>query len=215
MTFDQWFMAATKNIAKSELPNIRAELENHVFDTIEAQQQTGILALEAEQKAVLELGDPKRAARGFARSHLTTEEARRVGLETVVIPKWVRWVGTIFLIAMTYSLIMFPVWILNTYPTLTMAFTAFRNMELAFGATLLLTVWLERRMFVRRASVRVLTAVTLFGRMLMLICLANWSYAMPYPFQLPAWLAVGFGMLYMIGWYFTDASLLRKLQSRA
>jgi hypothetical protein len=215
MNFDQWFAIATKNIAESELPKLRNELENHVLEAIAAHEQMSHSKFEAEQKAVLELGDPKIAARGFARSHLTTEEARRVGLETVFIPKWTKWAGAILLIAMTYSLIMFPVWILNTYPTLTMAFTAFRNMELAFGATLLLTAWLERRMFVRRASVRVLTAVTLFGRMLMLVCLANWSYAMPYPFQLPAWLAAGFGMLTMIGWYFTDASLLRKLRARA
>jgi multidrug transporter EmrE-like cation transporter len=75
--------------------------------------------------------------------------------------------------------------------------------------------WLEQRMFARRASVRVLTGVTLFGRMLVLVCLANWCYAMPYPFQLPVWLCIGFGMLCIIGWYFTDFQLLRKLQTRA
>jgi hypothetical protein len=215
MNFETWFSIATENIAQSELPKIRNELENHVFEAVQAHQQTGISTLEAEQKAVLELGNPERAARGFARSHLTKEEARRVGLETVLIPKWTKWAGAILLIAMTYSLIMFPVWISNTYPTLTMEFTAFRNIELAGGAMLLLAGWLEQRMFARRASVRVLTGVTLFSRMLVLVCLANWCYAMPYPFQLPVWLSAGFGMLCVIGWYFTDFQLLRKLQARA
>jgi hypothetical protein len=215
VNFENWFATATKNIAESELPKIRNELEAHVFEAVQAHQQTGISTLEAEQKAVLELGDPKIAARGFARSHLTTEEARRIGLETVAIPKWVKWTGAIFMIAIAFVFIMFPVWISTTYPTMTTAFTAFCNMEFAGAAMLLLAAWLEQRMFARRASVRVLTVVTLFGRMLVLVLLANWSYAVPYPFQLPAWLAVGFGMLNMIGWYFTDASLLRKLQTRA
>jgi biotin transporter BioY len=88
-------------------------------------------------------------------------------------------------------------------------------MELAAGAILLLAGWLEKRMFARRASVRVLTAVTLFGRMLMLVCLANWCFAVPYPFQIPVWLAAGFGVLSTISWYFTELPLLRKLRARA
>jgi hypothetical protein len=214
MNFQDWFALATKNIAKSELPQLRNELEAHVVDAINVHQQTGITTLEAEQKAMLELGDPKIAARGFARTYLTAEEARRVGLETGSFPKWVKWAGAIFLIATMFVFIMFPVWTSSTYPTLTMAFTAFCRMELAGVATMLLGAWLEQRMFARRAPIRVLTGVTLFGQMLILVFLANW-YTMPYPFQLPAWLTVGFGVLSMIGWYFTDLQLLQKLQTRA
>jgi hypothetical protein len=214
MTFENWFEIASKNIAKSELSQLRNELENHVFDAIHFHQQTGISMLEAEQKAVLELGDPKIAARGFARTYLTTEQARRVGLETGSFPKWVKWAGVIFLIAMTFVFIMVPIWTSSTYPTLTTAFTAFSRMELAGVATMLLGAWLEQRMFARRAPIRVLTGVTLFGQMLILVFLANW-YTMPYPFQLPAWLTVGFGVLCVIGWYFTDFQLLRKLRTRA
>jgi hypothetical protein len=214
MNFENWFEIATKNIAKTERSKIRNELEAHVFDAINAHQQTGMTMLDAEQKSVLELGDPKVAAREFERTYLTTEQARRVGLETASFPKWVKWAGAIFLIAMTFVFIMVPVWTSSTYPTLTTAFTAFSRMELAGVATMLLGAWLDRLMFARRAPIRVLTGVTLFGQMLILVFLANW-YIMPYPFQLPAWLTVGFGVLCVIGWYFTDFQLLRKLQTRA
>jgi hypothetical protein len=78
MNFETWFETATKNIAQSELPKLRNELEAHVFEAVQAHQQIGMTALEAENKAVLELGDPKIAARGFARTHLTKRDWRRI-----------------------------------------------------------------------------------------------------------------------------------------
>lgn len=73
MNFENWFENATKNIAKAERSKFRNELEAHVFDAINAHQQTGIAMLEAEEKALLELGDPKVAARGFEREYLTRD----------------------------------------------------------------------------------------------------------------------------------------------
>jgi hypothetical protein len=102
VNFNDWFVISTKNLAQSERPQLRNELEFHVLEAITAHQQIGISRFEAEEKAMLDLGDPKIAARAFSYSHFTTMEARRLGLETVVLPKWAKWAGAMFLMAATY-----------------------------------------------------------------------------------------------------------------
>jgi hypothetical protein len=83
MTFETWFVIATKKIAESELPKLRNELENHFLDSIAAHLQAGRSRVEAERQAVLELGDPTGAARGFEREYLTKRDWRRINTPTI------------------------------------------------------------------------------------------------------------------------------------
>jgi hypothetical protein len=84
-----WFAAATENIARIELPRIQAEIEAHVDEATQAYEQTGLARLEAEARAVQDLGDPKKAARGFERTHLTQSNWSQ--LEWLTKPSWPTW----------------------------------------------------------------------------------------------------------------------------
>ena len=83
MTFKNWFAIATDNLAESERPKLRNELENHFLDSIATHLQAGQVRFEAERQALLEMGDPELAARGFQRTHLTKREMQRVNTPTV------------------------------------------------------------------------------------------------------------------------------------
>jgi hypothetical protein len=210
MTFQDWFAIATKNIAESELPEIRNELENHVLDAIAVQQQTGILALEAEQKAVLELGDPKRAARGFARSHLTKRDVRRINTPTVfsrvfAVVFALAWWGLCEAIAPN----LFTVFSDKASDALTIF--RFLNISSFVVQMLLLLVQIFRGQMNafqwRLCSISLETILGVAG-------FFAWTL-IPVPFTLPLWFPWVVIFLTGIAYSQSEIPLLRKLQTRA
>jgi hypothetical protein len=211
VTFDQWFTVATKNIAESELPKIRTELENHVFDTIEAQQQTGILALEAEQKAVLELGDPKVAARGFAREYLTRDQARRFAPES----KSTIWFKIIATSSFTI-IVLLVLWnVAAQYPQLFPAFSTFFGGNCFFFGLLMLLDSLTRFVLVRQPSVPMAASMMVMEYLTMTAAIVIWYLFALAPFQIPLWTCLGMLTFLLGGMIYVELPILRKLRPRA
>jgi uncharacterized membrane protein len=211
VNFEQWFEIATKNIAESELPKIRTELENHVFDTIEAQQQTGILALKAEQKAVFELGDPKIAARGFQREYLTRDQARRFMPESKS-SIWFKIIG----MSGFSAIVLLVLWNVSAqYPPLFLAFSAFFGGNCFFVGLLMLLDSLIRYLLVKQPSVPMAASMVVIEYLTMTTAVVIWHLFALSPFQIPLWACLGMLTFLLGGMIYVELPILRKLQTRA
>jgi uncharacterized membrane protein len=211
VTFENWFEIASKNIAKSELSQLRNELENHVFDAINMHQQTGFSTLEAEQKAVLELGDPKRAARGFEREFLTRDQARRFVPESKG-SIWFKIIGA----PVFSAIVLLVLWnISKQYPQLFPAFSTFFGGNCFFVGLLMLLDSLTRYMLVRQPSVPMLASMIVIEYLTMTTAVVLWYLFALSPFQIPLWTCLGMLTFLLGGMIYVEVPILRKLRARA
>jgi hypothetical protein len=208
MNFETWFETATKNIAQSELPKLRNELENHVFEAVQAHQQIGMMALEAEQKAVLELGDPKIAARGFARIHLTKRDWRRIHSPSLGLR----------LFSLIFAVLWWIVWeqdilgvlrMLSHDSTVHLNFFRVVNIANIVLQVLLLVAQVQRHHF---GTFQLRLGITLLDAALELAIVLAASLT---PFTMPVWIFWMLVVLSALVYYTSEIPLLRKLQSRA
>jgi hypothetical protein len=72
----EWVVVATFGLADSARERIKLEIEAHHAEAAKALVQAGASQENAEASALLELGDPKAAAKSFRQRHLTVEEER-------------------------------------------------------------------------------------------------------------------------------------------
>jgi hypothetical protein len=207
MTFDQWFGVATNNIAESELPTIRTELEHHFLDSISSKLQAGCSRLEAERQAILELGDPKIAARGFARTHLTQRDWRRIHSPSL---------GSI-LFSFFFAVLWWIVWetvmpgllpVFSNGNTLALSIFEVGNVVNIVAQVLLLLAHLQRRR-IRPFQMRL--GVTLLEGTLFLAAL--FVGTLP-PFNMPIWIFWMVAALTVLVYCTSEIPLLRKLQTR-
>jgi hypothetical protein len=213
VNFENWFEIATKNITETERSRIRNELEAHVFDTIEAHQQTGITTLEAEQKAVLELGDPKIAARGFTQSFLTVQEAKRLGLNPGKHDALIQ-LGVIAAISVAMMSMLYIGQ--SKYGDLPVTNTVFNTVFgiQAFGICAMLLGKFEHQLLRRNPVFRTFVFTSSLGNLFMLAGLYMLTQ-LPAPMTVPVYLAASIGLLTIVGWFHSELPILRKLQTRA
>jgi hypothetical protein len=207
MNFETWFATATKNIAESERPKLRNELENHFLDSIAAHLQADRPRFEAERQAILELGDPELAARGFARTHLTKHDWQRIHSPSLgsrlfslifAVFWWIAWENV-----MPESLPVF-----SEGNTLALSIFQVGNVVNIVVQVLLLIAHLQRQhidAFQMRLAVTLLEgALFLAG---FLVC------TLP-PFNMPTWIFWTVASLTALVFYAFEIPLLRKLQTR-
>ncbi len=71
-TLESWLQIATNDLTPEAVVSIRKEITDHVKTTLDYQTNAGLSQVEAEKVAVTLLGDPKRLAKKFRKSYLTT-----------------------------------------------------------------------------------------------------------------------------------------------
>ena len=86
---EDWLDTATRGLCDEAYSRIAEEIEAHVSEHVEHLQQQGLSEDEAVNKAVEELGNPRKARREFKRIHLTEREGRT--LDRLSDPRWARW----------------------------------------------------------------------------------------------------------------------------
>lgn len=73
-TIAEWLEIATRKLAEPAKERIRAEIEGHYAEAIEAHREDGLSETDAQAAALAELGDPKAAGMRFRKQHLTEGE---------------------------------------------------------------------------------------------------------------------------------------------
>ncbi|MFA6239379.1 MAG: permease prefix domain 1-containing protein [Candidatus Hydrogenedentales bacterium] len=76
--FDRWLEAATAGLCASAVARIRDEMRPHYEDAVDHLEPEGLARDEAEKIALQQLGDARKARRGFKRSNLTAVEHRKL-----------------------------------------------------------------------------------------------------------------------------------------
>jgi hypothetical protein len=208
VNFKNWFATATDKIAESELPTLRNELENHFLDSIAAHLQAGRPRFEAERQAMLELGDPELAARGFASTHLTKRDWQRIHSPPLgsrvfslvfVVLWWSVWEGVMPGILPVFS----------EGNTVALSILAIGNVVNIAVQVLLLLAYLQRQHlnpFQLRLSTTLLEGILFLGGLL--VCILP-------PFNMPTWIFWMVTSLTTLVYYTSEIPLLRKLRARA
>jgi hypothetical protein len=76
-----WLDIATRNLVPSAQARVRAEIEAHFADAVRSKQTAGATEPNAQGAALVELGNPRTAARRFAREYLTRQDVRKLGFD--------------------------------------------------------------------------------------------------------------------------------------
>ena len=74
-SLSEWLDLATGNLVPSAQARIRAEIETHYAEAVQAYLQDGFREIAAQAAALADLGDAYAAARRFGREHLTENDA--------------------------------------------------------------------------------------------------------------------------------------------
>lgn len=74
----EWLVIATLGLVAPAQERIKLEIEAHYADAVKSNLDLGLAPEEAESAALLELGDPKTAAKSFRKRHLTEKEGEQV-----------------------------------------------------------------------------------------------------------------------------------------
>jgi uncharacterized membrane protein len=207
----QWIKAATKNLAPEAILSITKEITDHYQTSLEHYQANGISSMEAQQKAVLELGNPKTAARAFEREYLTKEQVRRFTpessrskwLKMIVIAFWSVILGTFF-------------WDFRfRYPSLVAAFSLFFAGISLFLFLGLLFDSVSRVLLQRYRSIPMVIFVIGIEYFAVSVGILVWYLFAPVPFKIPLWLCSGLITFLSIGVVYSELPTLQKLRARA
>jgi hypothetical protein len=98
-TLEQWLDAATRGLSGSAATRVRAEIGEHYASALESAVAVGIDSIEAERRAVAELGDAKTANREYRRVLLTQKEADLLRDSTFMAAPH-HWIGVLLWAAM-------------------------------------------------------------------------------------------------------------------
>lgn len=96
-TLAQWVVIATWKLVEPAKERIRAEIEAHYAEAVEAHQENGMSETNARAAALAELGDPKAAGRRFCKNHLTKGEEQH-------LKNWNKSARSVLVLAINYSL---------------------------------------------------------------------------------------------------------------
>ena len=208
MTFKNWFAIATDNLAESERPKLRNELENHFLDSIATHLQAGQARFEAERQALLEMGDPELAARGFQRTHLTKREMQRVNTPTL----FSRAIAVVFALIWWVLCEIIAPFLSSTFSDLAPAVTAFRILNaIAVWAQLVLLVLQLQRHQIGEFQLRLRAGV--LESVLGIAGCFCWTLV-PDQFM-PIWVFWTLVTLIGTGYWMLEVPLVRKLRPRA
>jgi hypothetical protein len=72
----EWLAIATDSLVPTARERIKLEIEGHFADIVAARLAEGLIQEQANKAALVELGDPADAAKGFRKRHLTEEELK-------------------------------------------------------------------------------------------------------------------------------------------
>jgi len=90
-TLPEWLEIATRKLTDASKERIRAEIEVHYAEAVEAHRENGLSEADAQTKGLTDLGDAKAAARRFRKQHLTERENRtlkitgKIGRTTLIL----------------------------------------------------------------------------------------------------------------------------------
>jgi hypothetical protein len=207
MKFNQWFTIATFQIAARELPKIRNELEGHVLDAIQAHQQTGRSRLEAEEQAVLELGDPVEANRVMKQTFLTANEVQKVDQKISITPGWLVLGATVPII---YALYLSHTWSQRIMGLMLLPmFTEYVYLRFIARA------WTTEKRYANLQWLRLFNVLVSTAAMFGLY----WIYAQSSDEIVRNGVGIQLGialvMTALTVWQFTELTVLRKLRPRA
>jgi hypothetical protein len=207
MKFNQWFTIATFQIAARELPKIRNELEGHVLDAIESHQQTGLSKLEAEEMAVLELGDPLEANRVMKQTYLTASDIKKVDQKISITPGWLVLLATV---PIGYALYLSHTWSQRIMGLMLLPlFTEFVYLRFVARA------WTTEKRYANLQWLRLFNAFVSTAAMFGLY----WIYAQSADEIVRNGVGIQLGialvMTVLTVWQFTELAVLRKLRTRA
>jgi hypothetical protein len=206
MKFNQWFTIATFQIAARELPKIRNEFEGHVLDAIESHQQTGLSKLEAEEMAVLELGDPLEANRVMKQTYLTANDVKKVDQKSSIIPGWLVLVA---IVPVVYALSLSHTWSQRIMGLMLLPmFTEYVYLRVVARN------WTTKKRYANLQWLRLFNALVstaaMFGQ--------YWIYAQSADEivrnDVGIQLVIALVMTALTVWQFTELTVLRKLRAR-
>jgi hypothetical protein len=73
-----WLKVATIGLATPAKERIRVEIEAHYAEAVATHREEGLSESDASMAALVELGDPNKAAKSFRKKHLTAREAEQI-----------------------------------------------------------------------------------------------------------------------------------------
>jgi hypothetical protein len=106
-TLEQWLDAATRGLSGSAATRVRAEIGEHYASALESAVAVGIDSIEAERRAVAELGDAKTANREYRRVLLTEREENLLRSVTWMSHRW----QVLYMVLIAAVLIVIRFWI--------------------------------------------------------------------------------------------------------
>jgi hypothetical protein len=207
MNFNQWFTIATFQIASRELPAIRNELEVHVLDAIESHQQIGLSRTDAEEQAVLELGDPVEANLVMKQTYLTASDVKKVDQKISITPGWLVLLATV---PIGYALYLSHTWSQRIMGLMLLPmFTEYMYLRVVARN------WTTEKRYANLQLLRLFNALVSTVAMFSLY----WIYAQSTDEIVRTGVGIQLGialvMTVLTVWQFTELAVLRKLRPRA
>jgi hypothetical protein len=207
MNFNQWFTIATFQIASRELSAIRNELEGHVLDAIESHQQTGRSRVEAEEQAVLELGDPVEANQIMKQTYLTVSDVKKVDQKPPAVSGWLVLIQTAFI---GYALYYSHTWTNRIMGLMMLPFFT-EYVYLRFVAR----AWTTEKRYANLQLLRLFNALVSTAAMFGLYWIYAESSDEIVRNSVGIQLGIALVMTVLTVWQFTELAVLRKLRTRA
>ena len=159
----EWLDTATATLSAPAKERIQLEIESHFQEAVASHCAQGMTGIEAQARALAELGDAQAAARTFRRSYLTEAEAKVVKME---LERWRK--GNYLWCCLFFGFVLLAS---ETYYLRNTSFILSGAAVLIMSAFEMLCLWLARRPF-SQANVRLAYTLQMLVSVLftMVIC---------------------------------------------